>query len=523
MFLQARVRTIMLLCSAFFSVCALDSSSQIHAADAANLPELADKFVSKIMASNLPTPASGKLRVGVFAFANKSGKYPKTDFGPLGQVIQGQVESSLRKSLGQSPLAGKYSVLTAVPGLQDVFETANLDPQGIYSGTVTSVRSLLNSANIQVAIIGRFDFDSVTEISGNNARDAKVTVTVILPSTDFTVELTVQPLDILTQAGSGQISQPDPGSLTGTNSNGASPKYSVKMFWKSDENKPDSDASSWTSIPLEIATNPNSELYSVFFLKLTKATHKGKRYKIQLANKGVSQTFGDATDTLLDADRLVAAAVILDGVNSFYQDTGLIDSSGNPVAGPVVRHPSLVTKWILTAPGRALQPSPNNVVGYPNGRKWTPVNGTPAMNTSVGQDTEGARIGLGVDQRLLNGNFISPGGLGGSVQDIRGFQKNSNFADAFVFGDAAGSIAEGVGITNDVGLIAVHFYEELLPIHTPSAPSNSAAGTLPGQELKNTVFKVKVRLEPNPTEVWRIFYRYEDEVLPLNLNLQPVN
>ena len=103
--------------------------------------------------------------------------------------------------------------------------------------------------------------------------------------------------------------------------------------------------------------------------------------------------------------------------------------------------------------------------------------------------------------------------------DVRGFQQSAEFAEAFTFTDTAESVAEEVGITNDVGMIAIHFYAEALP---PADLMQGGGATKPGAILKNPVFPVIFRLEDNPHEVWRVFYRYSGDE-PDDLDLQPVN
>jgi hypothetical protein len=89
--------------------------------------------------------------------------------------------------------------------------------------------------------------------------------------------------------------------------------------------------------------------------------------------------------------------------------------------------------------------------------------------------------------------------------EVLGFQKDSSFADAFVFGKPRESIAETIGITDQIGLISVYFYVEKLP----SLPDSR--GTIAGEEIESKTFTVKFDCHKNPVEVWRIFYHYENE------------
>jgi hypothetical protein len=252
---------------------------------------------------------------------------------------------------------------------------------------------------------------------------------------------------------------------------------------------------------------------------------KGKRYRISMANNGplveeLWQTNNTDDDPNLSIDerkainaflkdRIWAPALLIDGVNSFYQKTGDTNSVGQEIIGPVVRHPLAVSKWILTPSGKALQSAENNVVNLPSGYE----HGEEDDDTDKGT----AAKELKKEERFKNAKFVNGNG---NSQIIPGFQKNLDFADAFVFTDANTSLAETVGITNDVGMIAIHFYGEKLPpgVVVRKAAFKGRAGTTTGSELPHKVFPVIIRLEENPEQVWRIFYRYEgDPGIPTDL------
>ncbi|MES2793116.1 MAG: hypothetical protein V4719_26130 [Planctomycetota bacterium] len=465
-------------------------------------------------------PAQQKYRIGVFTFADRDGKYDKAEFGTLGQIAQGQLETALRPELSAAP--GKYSMLTPSPGLKDAFDTANLDPQGIYSGGVDGARHILQSVNIQVGIIGRFDFKTVKDLPALvlSGESVKVTVTVILPTTSKDFEVNVKASDLVSLVGKPTNNVPGLEPSTAE-------RFKVEFYLKKLGMTPDTDQdeATWEKLMLQVSTNPNSSFHNVYFLVL-KNELKGRRYKIRLINSGVPTTSGQAEFAALQKDQLVAAALLIDGVNSLYEDTGLTDpatSPPSPIIGPVVRHPAVVSKWVLTSPGRKLSSAPAHIVKYtPPVRFLNPNETNQNLILASMQDGKGPKLGLGVEDRLLNGQLTPVSGAGGAIVDVRGFQTSDQFSNSFEFGDTKGSVAEGVGVTNDVGMIAVHFYNEFFPFPTPVILSAGGAATHPGVRLTNPIFRVKFRLSDNPSQVTRIFYRYEDEVPP-DLNLQPVN
>lgn len=227
-------------------------------------------------------------------------------------------------------------------------------------------------------------------------------------------------------------------------------------------------------LAMQHSTNPDSSYFNALFLVLPRQM-VGREYQIRLANRGTPPLASNASD----ARRLFGVVVTVDGVNTIYQE------NGRGQLGPVVLHPKNCLKWILSGPGQLLTPDPNSPVGY------------RAEPTS---------------------------GPGNSVVTIPGFQNGPQFAKAFTFAMVRDSVAENIGITNDIGLIAVHIYPEDLPGDQPSVPviDKSLGATRPGRDLANPVYKVRTRLKANPVEVGRIFYRYEDDPSLNQLALQPI-
>ena len=227
-------------------------------------------------------------------------------------------------------------------------------------------------------------------------------------------------------------------------------------------------------LPLQRSTNPDSGYFHAMFLVLPRQM-VGREYQLRVTNRGVPPL----APTPADPRRMFGAVVTVDGVNTIYQE------NGRGQLGPVVLHPKNCLKWLLSGPGQTLIPDPNSPVGF----RMEPTSGA-----------------------------------GQSVLTIPGFQNGPQFAKAFTFAMVRDSVAENLGITNDIGLIAVHFYPEDLPGDQPPVPvsEKSLGATRPGRDITNPVFKVRAKLKANPVEVWRIFYRYEDDATLNQLALQPI-
>jgi hypothetical protein len=216
-------------------------------------------------------------------------------------------------------------------------------------------------------------------------------------------------------------------------------------------------------IPLITSKNPDSEYHNVFFAELPNDLPFGTdaaSYKIRIANAGKPEVkFSNSKDK----ERVFAVAVTIDGVNSIYQD------QGNGTVGPVVVHARNAKKWILSGPGQKIVPDASQAKGY---------------------------------------RLESVSNAGHSVVDIPGFQKDRETAEKFLFANPRESIAETVGITNDIGVITVHFYPEDMDGDIEyKSRGEGGVGTKPGAPVNNPIFAVKPKLKSNPVEVWRIFYR----------------
>ena len=424
---------------------------------AVDLAKAAQRLVGQIGPSLVENrPQGRKYRVGIFAFGDSRGK-ATTVMGNLPVLIQGELASRLRSYLGQQA-PGKFIVLDGQQ-LELIFSSCAVSPIGVNANTLPLALKILQKVRIDIAIVGQY---GTRDPQKSFAKGSELTGTTIFTKKGDKHQYStlVATDDLRANAGSGGQK--------------ASQRFQVEFYVKMNERAPDDDRQAWRHLPLQVLDDPDSRLNNSYFLVL-KPEMEGKRYKIRLVNKGTPKI----DDHPLDRDRLIAAALLIDGVNSFYQDRG------DGRIGPVVRHPAHGKKWVLTAPGRRLVPCPGKII---------------------------ERIAAGATTTIANAALADVDGPGHSVVEVIGFQKNRDFADAFVFATPGDSIAETVGITSNVGMIAVHFFGEQLP-----GATRSAGGTRAGEQVASRTLAVKFATTAKPLEVWRIFYRYADD-LPCSVN-----
>ena len=206
-----------------------------------------------------------------------------------------------------------------------------------------------------------------------------------------------------------------------------------------------------------------------FLLDLDRAQHYGKPFTIRVRNEGMPPAGWISASERAERSRFFCAAVLVDGVNSFYQREADDEFHASQ------RLPQNLTKWVLTAPGTRVSP------GYDTDR-----------NLRAQQSVRGP---------------------GGSVVDVRGFQLNDKTAALFEFADAGDSLAHEVGVTKDIGVISVYFYSERMKgdqeYFGPNVAAMAAdAGARTGRSVENSVLRVNVRTHPDPVEIWQVFYRY---------------
>ena len=261
-------------------------------------------------------------------------------------------------------------------------------------------------------------------------------------------------------------------------------------------------------MPLKVAINPNSADYGTFFLELDEARHRDQRFKIRLKYNGARSVVTDP----VAKDRIYAAALTIDGLDSFYHV-----GPGGSLAAKFV-FPPQAKKWILTAPGRVIVKAPNSIMRYPAPYAWGANTNPPTPR----DDPRHQHLQLGNVGRIKNGAIQNFNGPGHSVVDVRGFQNGAKYADSFVFKTGGDSLANLAGSIADVGEIKVYFYGEELPLPMGIALASRPGGVGAGAKITNPVFPIQLRLDNNPHEVWTIKYRYVNSKNPPPGGLVPV-
>ncbi len=399
--------------------------------------ELAKKLAPKIAEKIKAKQGDLNFEVGVFPAGNSDGKVTFEFYEPS-QVLQGELIIELTKKA-----AGKFFVLDK-GGLARKFRDAGISSAGITSGNRQQTAMLLKKAKIDAAVIGSIDAKSAKQVKADNLQ--KVNVSLVIIYQDGTAD------QITGSAEPDSVPPPD---------THPSSRFRVDILWRKGQNN---------LVPLKLATSkkPNSRFHNVFFLEVPQEVPIGNKdkaqYVIRLKNFGGPPVRFKNPNAQKEKDRLFAAAVKVDGVNSIFQD------QGNGKIGPVIVHPKNARKWVLSGPGKVIKPA----------------------------------AGGGFTLQPFNGK-------GHSIIQVPGFQKNANTAASFFFTKAEESVAaETIGVTNEVGVIEVHFYAQKLPgdqqvIGVPYAAPNLGTGA--GPDRDNPTFTIKLELHPNPVEVWRIFYR----------------
>ena len=345
---------------------------------AADLGQAARQLLEQIAPALLANqPQRRKYRVGIFAFGDSSGK-ATTVMGNLPVLIQGELATRLRSYLGRRA-PGKFIVLDGQQ-LELIFSSCGVSPIGVNSNTPKLAMKVLRQVRIDIAIVGQYH---TRNPQASFAQSCELSATTIFTKTGNKRQYSTLAAteDLRANAGSGGKK--------------ASGRFHVEIYVKMNDCVGDDEQQAWRRLPLQRLADPGSQLHHAYFVVL-QPEMEGKRYRIRLLNQGVPAIDNHP----LDRDRLIAAAVLIDGVNSFYQDRG------DGQIGPVVCHPARGRKWVLTAPGRQLLPRPGKIF---------------------------KRVAAGASTTIANAILADVAGLGHSMVEIIGFQKNRDFADAFCF------------------------------------------------------------------------------------------
>ncbi len=410
--------------------------------------ELAQKAHKAILAKMDNNP---QFRVAVFAFGDAQNKVTVA-LGGESMNIQGELIFNLRKLA-----SGKYFVLDKA-GLAREFQGESIDPTSINPADPAETAKVLVKLGISAGLVGAMQVDSAQFVSNPPQGDQKMKVeaTLIFDDGTYDQELPGE-FDPDTVLSPGEVQPP------GTNPSGEtkpSGRFNVEILVDGQVQQ------------LQQGTDPNNhpQHHNVFFIVLPRSA-KGKEVTIRLTNNAQPPIGWRNVNPQAEQNRLFAVAVKVDGVNSIYQADGTYNEDGTPHIGPVVLHPINCSKWVLTGPGKIVRAAPDG--------------------------------GFVLDN-------IRPGENDHSVRPIPGFQKGKDKADVFTLATARESIAETVGISNELGLIEAHFYPMRLD---GDVKILRAAGIKAGRRIRHDIHHVNLDLYYNPVEVWRIFYRYEDQDL----------
>jgi hypothetical protein len=430
---------------------------QVHAVDPANdTSDLAANMVeeiSSIISSKYPGP---KTRVAVFPPVNPSRKVVPLNSEPT-ISFQGELCNKLREKN-----KGKFFVLMP-EGLSNEYSQSDVDTSQISYENNRSTADALKKMKIDAGVLLRFDVSSNREAREKGGVDTSAKIVFSDGSIKEIGSVPSNPSVI-----------PSPG-------NQPSKRFSVEILV---DNQP---------LELKICKDPSSEYFNVFFLELDPSMI-GKEYQIRIRNNG-SPELRDLKNAN-DRDRLFAAAVMVDGVNSIFQKNP-IDGSNELQAV----HPKNATKWVLSPPGK-------NVISG----KTVYVKRNDAKNVEeiVDQNTDGAvavaRAGI-EDAATQEGQ---------SSRTVGGFQVSLNSAKAFKFANASDSVAARINVTDYLGMISVHFFAERMDgdKYTITAPG---IGTKIGREYLNPVKPVWFPKYRDNVMAVRIFYRLKGELPPVPL------
>jgi hypothetical protein len=212
-----------------------------------------------------------------------------------------------------------------------------------------------------------------------------------------------------------------------------------------------------------------------FYIDLNRNVYYDEEYQIRLTNGVYRPMRWKNPNAQMDVDRLYCAAVFIDGVNSIFEEH---ENEKKIEYYATQRHPRYVSKWVLAPPKHVI--AKNYITGM------TPQEGKFESRNSVNPDE--------------------------SIADILGFQTGQE-ARAFKFADSGESVAHELGITKEIGMITVYFFAELLKDDKSHYPPRvrPADATKIGKSIPNPVRNIIVHTHPDPIEIWRIHYRYNNQ------------
>lgn len=403
-------------------------------------------------------------RVVVFPFGDADGRGSAVA-GVAPITLQGELISELAK---QATIRGQpeFYVLSAATANRVL---GGRSAQGV-GETRAETTEVLEAMEVDFAVVGQLGFSSLIAVQNEKVKTVPITLKLTAQNpgiAETSYDGVVDASDILIQGGSGPF-----------NPTQENERFRVEII-----------GPAGGPLPLQVCTDPASEFHNSYFLILDKELHE-QPYQIRITNLGTPAVGHAHANPQKETQRLFQVAVLVDGVNSIFEE-------GKDGFEAVTRHPYYVSRWVLTGPGVTLKEDPM------------------VQNAEL----TGARL------------VAAPPGESGDVLTVAGFQQDRDQGREFLFTNAQESIAIDRRLfDNEVGLITVYFYaqqfaaqdnvepwlEEVMRDNSTHPLTLSDAGTKEGQTFGSKTFPVTFPVYREPVQVWRIFYRYEGDDLPLD-------
>ena len=453
---------------------------------AENAPQIAAMMRPLLKVYNLEQP-----NIVVLPFSNEDGDVT-LDTAETLVSLQGELISALKKE--------KLGVVLDLKDIKRSFSRSKVNPADINPVTKKAATAAMNKMEWHCCVTGSFDIKDTgdAKLNFSKRKALKLALNLIYAAADAGANnnnsnnnnnnsnnnnannnnggnnngvITVNQNEL--PVNPGIVTPPSTPSISG--------RFDVSLIC---DGKP---------LNLMIDKTPSSLFHNAFFVELDPGM-LGKEYKVVMKCTGNIPTGPPSgyynPNTNLEENRVFGAALLVDGVDSFAHPNGLTKRDGTPQFSLQACHSKNAIRWLLTKPAKVIRPNPSN------------PNGFDVVYGANGQDH--------------------------SIRPVPGFQMDGKTAASFTFAEtgSGATAAEMVGTTNDIGMIAVHFYQQKLPgdKKNASAGVNKAGtvGTKPGRPQKHGVYKVKVDFHNSPVESWRIFYRTKGTKPPVpTQNLVP--
>lgn len=428
---------------------------------AENAPQIAAMIKPLLAVYGLDQP-----NIAVLPFSNEDGDVT-LDTAETLVSLQGELISALKKE--------NLGTVLDLKDIKKSFARTKVSPGDINPVTKSAAAEAMKKLEWHCCITGSFDIKDTgdAKLSFSKRKALKLALSMIYAASDAdpgnnnnNVPKNKDPKNNGVVSVNQNELPVNPGIVTPPSTPAISGRFDVSLVC---DGKP---------LNLMIDRTPSSTFHNAFFVELDPSMI-GKEYTVVLKCTGNIPTGPPSgyynPDTNLEENRVFGAALLVDGVDSFAHPNGLTKRDGTPQYSLQACHSKNAIRWLLTKPAKVIKRNPSVPGGF-----------TVAYGT--------------------NGNDHS-------VRPVPGFQMDGKTAASFTFAETGSGVtaAEMVGTTNDIGMIAVHFYQQKLPGDKKNATAgvNRAAGlgTKPGRPQKHGVYKVSVDFHNSPVESWRIFYR----------------